>query len=82
MGYEPPLYEGEDAKDRVAIKDLFEMISGTSTGSIITAGLTYTDKSKGLLDTKGKIPAPGFWAKNLKDMYIREAGTIFATHKK
>lgn len=28
-------------KDRVAMKDLFDMTAGTSTGSIISAGLGY-----------------------------------------
>lgn len=57
------------------------MISGTSTGSIITAALTYTDKKKGLMDKSGNVPMPGFWAKTIKEIYTKNGGTIFADHK-
>ena len=32
---------GETMRERVAMKDLFNMTAGTSTGSIIAAGLSY-----------------------------------------
>jgi|TARA_B110000305_G_C18782477_1_gene334636 hypothetical protein len=53
------------------MKDLFDMVSGTSTGSIITAALTYTDKKKGLMDKAGNVPMPGFWAKTIKEIYTK-----------
>ena len=79
--YKCPLYDGAEAQNKVAMKDLFDMVSGTSTGSIITAALTYTDKEKGLQDTAGNVPMPGFWAKTIKEIYTKNGGVIFADHK-
>ena len=41
-GYEVPKYEGREGV--VAMKDLFDMTAGTSTGSIISSALVYPDK--------------------------------------
>jgi patatin-like phospholipase/acyl hydrolase len=38
-GYKFPKYNGRDGA--MAMKDLFNMTAGTSTGSIIAAGLVY-----------------------------------------
>ena len=80
--YKCPEYpDDKNAQGKVAMKDLFDMISGTSTGSIITAALTYTNKTAGLKDSTGTVPAPGFWAKTIKEIYTVNGGTIFADHK-
>ena len=41
-GYSIPKYPGHEG--HMAMKDLFNMTAGTSTGSIIAAGLAYPDK--------------------------------------
>ena len=48
-GYYYPEGEIYGAKmtGRVAMKDLFHMTAGTSTGSIIAAGLTYPNETTG-----------------------------------
>ena len=42
-GYNFPKYSDKDGKVKpvVALKDMFDMMAGTSTGSIITAALSY-----------------------------------------
>ena len=39
--YEFPQYEGHEG--HFALKDIFDMTAGTSTGSILAAGLAYPD---------------------------------------
>lgn len=50
-GYSVPKYTDADGKvvDKVHLKDLFDMVAGTSTGSIISAAIAYpleADKDK------------------------------------
>jgi len=54
------------------MQDLFEMFAGTSTGSILSAGLATayypTDPSK---------RQPKFWSTKVEDIYINERNIIF-----
>jgi hypothetical protein len=68
------------------LKDLFNMTAGTSTGSILAAGLAYPDnrlylnKSATVTETKrnGKVyTQPRFFAKDLIDIYAVMGGQIF-----
>jgi len=70
-GYKYPKYEGIEGK--VAMKDLFDMMGGTSTGSILSAGLSYPSGKV----NADKLPVPGFWAKELLEIYTKEGNRIF-----
>lgn len=50
------------------MRDLFDMTAGTSTGSILAAGLAYTNTS----DNK-----PAFFAKELIEIYSTKGDKIF-----
>ena len=67
QGYDFPKYEGRDGI--MAMKDLFNMTAGTSTGSIIAAGLSYpaAEGSK----------EPGFFALDLLKIYSERGDEIF-----
>jgi patatin-like phospholipase/acyl hydrolase len=69
--YTFPEYPGEKAKGRFAMKDLFNMTAGTSTGSIIAAGLAYPDKNH------TDIKMPGFFAPDLLEIYSDRGDEIF-----
>jgi len=54
------------------MRDLFDMTAGTSTGSILAAGLAYTNTS----DNK-----PPFFAKELIDIYSTKGDIIFTAFR-
>jgi hypothetical protein len=81
-----PVYPGHP--NVVAMKDLFNMTAGTSTGSILAAGLAYPDVK--LYNTSEAIPEdkltkrngkvytqPGFFADGLIDIYAKMGDKIF-----
>mmetsp|Transcript_4126 Transcript_4126/g.6984 ORF Transcript_4126/g.6984 Transcript_4126/m.6984 type:complete len:154 (-) Transcript_4126:961-1422(-) len=53
------------------MKDLFNMTAGTSTGSILAAGLAYPSKDSEVANT------PGFFAADLLSIYSERGGEIF-----
>lgn len=55
------------------MRDLFNLISGTSTGSMLAAALsTYKDGS----DTE-----PMFWGKSMVEFYMTNAAPLFKSNK-
>jgi hypothetical protein len=52
----------------VAMKDLFNMTAGTSTGSILATGLVYP---------LGDTQEPMYWGTDLLNIYMDKASTIF-----
>ena len=54
------------------MKDIFDMFSGTSTGSIMSAGFSLSKKN----NTDG-VYYPKFWANEIRDIYIDNSTTIF-----
>lgn len=81
-GYKHPVYNWPNgtAREAVAMKDMFDMISGTSTGSIITASLSYWDKTDEA-NYKGDEKIPTFFAEEILDIYRKNGAVIFADHK-
>ena len=68
-GYTFPKYEGRDGI--LAMKDMFDMTAGTSTGSILAAGLVYPNKDR--MEEK----EPKFFADDLLKIYSERGGEIF-----
>mmetsp|Transcript_12911 Transcript_12911/g.20011 ORF Transcript_12911/g.20011 Transcript_12911/m.20011 type:complete len:81 (-) Transcript_12911:1190-1432(-) len=68
-GYTFPQYEGWDG--HFAMKDLFNMTAGTSTGSILAAGLAYPNSNESIRNT------PEFFANDLLKIYSERGGEIF-----
>ena len=69
QGYTFPKYPGRDGV--IAMKDMFNMTAGTSTGSIIAAGLVYPNKN----NTAQK--EPNFFAVDLIKIYSEMGAQIF-----
>jgi patatin-like phospholipase/acyl hydrolase len=61
------------------MKDIFDMFSGTSTGSIMSAGLSLNAdySQKNAKSTVDKPVEPKFWATAIRDIYITNAKEIF-----
>ena len=54
------------------MQDLFDMFAGTSTGSILSTGLSTAYNPK---DPAKRQPM--FWSKKVKDIYVNERDVIF-----
>jgi hypothetical protein len=70
-GYTFPKYPGRDGI--IPMKDLFDMMAGTSTGSIISAALSYPSDEK--LETGEQVPQ--FWSKEVIEVYSQRGDEIF-----
>ena len=58
------------------MKDMFDMMAGTSTGSIISAALSYPSGEV----NKDKVPVPKFFAKEVMEIYSENGDRIFTKH--
>lgn len=65
-----PQYPGNEGK--MALKDLFDMFAGTSTGSILAAGFSYPNDEEGK-DKK----QPKFFATDILKIYSERGTDIF-----
>jgi patatin-like phospholipase/acyl hydrolase len=54
------------------MKDIFDMFSGTSTGSIMSAGFSLSYKN----ETDG-VYYPKYWGEEIRNIYIDNSSTIF-----
>ena len=70
-GYSFPKYPGREGI--IPMKDLFDMMAGTSTGSIISAALSYPSGEK--LETGEQIPQ--YWSKEVIEVYSQRGDEIF-----
>ena len=70
-GYDIPKYYDADGKliQRMHVKDLFDMLTGTSTGSILASALS--------LKSKTDSSAPRYWATDANEIYINSADDLF-----
>ena len=62
-----PTYDGKSK--RVALKDFFHMFAGTSTGSILAAGLAYPSHDN--------IDVPKYFSSDILDIYRKDGELIF-----
>lgn len=76
-GYNFPKYPDKDGKVKpvVALKDMFDMMAGTSTGSIITAALSYPTGQ----ETAEKHKIPKFFADEVIGIYENNGDRIFTS---
>jgi hypothetical protein len=65
-GYSFPKYPGRDGV--IAMKDMFDMMAGTSTGSIISAALSFP--SDDVLPTGEQVPQ--YFTKEVIDVYAKQ----------
>ena len=63
----PPL-NGTARDDVIHMKDLFDMMAGTSTGSIISAALSFPTND--VLETGEQVPQ--YWSKEVIDVYSKQ----------
>lgn len=74
-GYKPTRYFNQTTGEllkKIPMKDLFDMMSGTSTGSILTTGLSVQSKQKDV---------PLYWGKDCVKIYIDGGPMIFQQNK-
>jgi patatin-like phospholipase/acyl hydrolase len=70
-GYSFPKYPGRE--NIIAMKDMFDMMAGTSTGSIISAALSYPSDA----NLTSTIQIPQYWSKEVIEVYAERGGEIF-----
>ena len=79
--YDIPKYKNETTNEmikRMPMKDIFDMIAGTSTGSILATGLSISSGRKNPIPYKGRNDdLPKYWAEGAVDIYTGGGAAIF-----
>ena len=79
--YVIPTYKNEttgEMIERMPMKDIFDMISGTSTGSILATGLSISTGTLNPIPFKGKhYPLPKYWGPECVKIYTSGGAAIF-----
>jgi patatin-like phospholipase/acyl hydrolase len=69
-GYKIPLYyKNSTLIERMHVRDLFDMFTGTSTGSILATALSLKDPNN--------KEYPKYWANDAEEIYINSASKLF-----
>ena len=63
---------------RMPMKDIFDMITGTSTGSILATALSISSDEPNPIKYKGKEnPLPKYWGQECVNIYTGGGDKIF-----
>jgi len=55
--------------DKIHMSDLFQLVAGTSSGSIVAAGVSY-----------GKAGVPTMWGSDIVDFFTKNGKDLFEPH--